>query len=802
MQVRWVLLAVLVAFAANGWAQPAAGRIAGVLSDPSGAVVPDGRITVLNVESGLARAALSDRQGGFAFDGLPAGRYRVAATAPGFAAATREEVTVAAGQDTTVNFALAIGQSKTVVEVRGPAEAVGEDAIAPARARTSDTAGLLSDLPGLSLAGGGGVSSLPVIDGLADDRLNVLVNGMAIVSACSNHMNPPTSYLSPAGVDSVRVMAGITPVSQGGDNIGGTIAIATAAPQFGRDGQGLAIHGGISGFHRTNGVVNGGNAWLSAATDNLRIGYTGSYVNANDYENGAGAMVKSTFYETQNHALELGARHGSNLVTLDVGYQRIPQQGFANARMDMTRNEAKSVNAGYSGAFAWGELDARVYYQNINHEMNVLRDKIPGMEMPMDTRGANLGGTVQTEIPLSARDTLRAGTEFRRFTLDDWWPPVMDMVGSMGPGTLWNVRDGRRDRFGTYAEWETRRGRGWTELIGVRGELVRMNAGNVVGYNTSTTTMGSAAYAADAAQFNAADHAREDLNLDLTALARYEPRAGRMFEFGYARKTRSPSIYERYLWVKRSAMSADMNGWFGDGNGYTGNLNLRPEVANTFSATAGWRSVAKDGWELKVTPYYTRVQDYIDVDRCAVIADGSNGCTAARFAATSGFVTLQFANHAARLYGADASWRAPLGGSSGTGRFALVGVVGYVRGKNLDNGGNLYQMMPLQGNLALEHRRGNWSSALDFRAVDAKTDVEAVRNELRTPGYALLNLRSGYRWKLGEATGVRLDAGIDNLTNRNYALPLGGRYWVGDKTGNTQVPGMGRSLFSGLTFEF
>jgi iron complex outermembrane receptor protein len=288
----------------------------------------------------------------------------------------------------------------------------------------------------------------------------------------------------------------------------------------------------------------------------------------------------------------------------------------------------------------------------------------------------------------------------------------------------------------------------------------------------------------------------------LTALARYEPRAGRMFEFGYARKTRSPSIYERYLWVKRSAMSADMNGWFGDGNGYTGNLNLRPEVANTFSATAGWRSVAKDGWELKVTPYYTRVQDYIDVDRCAVIADGSNGCTAARFAATSGFVTLQFANHAARLYGADASWRAPLGGSSGTGRFALVGVVGYVRGKNLDNGGNLYQMMPLQGNLALEHRRGNWSSALDFRAVDAKTDVEAVRNELRTPGYALLNLRSGYRWKLGEATGVRLDAGIDNLTNRNYALPLGGRYWVGDKTGNTQVPGMGRSLFSGLTFEF
>ena len=804
MRTRWLsaLLTAVLTFTANALAQPATGRIAGVLSDPSGAVVPGGRVTATNPESGLTRAALSDRMGSFAFDGLPAGRYRVTAVAAGFTALVREDVVVAAGQETTVNFALAIGQSKTVVEVRGPAETLTEDAIATARSRTSDTASLFQGLPGLSLAGGGGVSSLPVLDGMADDRVNVLINGMAIAPACSGHMNPPASNVSPASVDSVRVMAGVTPVSEGGDNIGGTIALATAAPQFGSGGQGLAIHGGVTGFHRTNGVVNGGNAWLSAATERFRIGYTGSYVNANDYTDGAGALVKSTFYETQNHALEMAARRGNNLFTIDLGYQRIPQQGFANARMDMTRNEAKFVNAGYSGAFHWGELDARFYYQNTQHEMNILRDKVPGMDMPMDTRGANLGYTMQAEVPLSSRDTLHVGTEFRRFTLDDWWPPVMMMVGAMGPDTLWNVRDGRRDRFATYAEWETRRGRGWTEMIGVRGELVRMNAGDVVGYNASTTTMGSAAYSADAAGFNAADHLRQDLNLDLTAVARYQPRGGTMFEFGYARKTRSPSIYERYLWVKRSAMSAQMNGWFGDGNGYTGNLNLRPEAANTFSATAGFRSMAHDGWELKITPYYTRVQDYIDVDRCPVIADGSNGCTATRFASTSGFVTLQFANHAARLYGADASWRAPLGRSSGVGRFALVGVFGYVRGRNLDTGGNLYQMMPVHGNVALEHRRGSWSSALDFQAVDAKTDVAAVRNELRTPGYALLNLRSGYRWKLGETSGVRLDAGIDNLTDRDYALPLGGRYWVGDKTGKTQVAGMGRSLYTGFTFEF
>jgi iron complex outermembrane receptor protein len=249
-------------------------------------------------------------------------------------------------------------------------------------------------------------------------------------------------------------------------------------------------------------------------------------------------------------------------------------------------------------------------------------------------------------------------------------------------------------------------------------------------------------------------------------------------------------------------MSVNMNGWFGDGNGYTGNLDLQPETGNTVSASASWHGAAKAGWELKVTPYYTYVQRYIDVDRCPVIADGSNGCTDARFAATSGFVTLQFANHTARLYGFDASGRIPLGSSGSIGALALGGVLAYLRGDNLDTGTPLYQIMPPNAKLTLDHRRGSWSSAFDFQAVNAKRRVQGVRNELPTPGYALLNVRTSYQWRLADNMALRLDAAVDNLANRNYVLPLGGRYWVGDKTGKSAVPGMGRSLSLGLTFQF
>ncbi|MEG7521494.1 MAG: TonB-dependent receptor plug domain-containing protein, partial [Chromatiales bacterium] len=54
------------------------------------------------------------------------------------------------------------------------------------RPATSDTASLLRNIPGVNLQNAGGVSSLPVIRGMADDRLRIKVDGMDLISACGN----------------------------------------------------------------------------------------------------------------------------------------------------------------------------------------------------------------------------------------------------------------------------------------------------------------------------------------------------------------------------------------------------------------------------------------------------------------------------------------------------------------------------------------------------------------------------------------------------------------------------------------
>lgn len=685
----------------------------------------------------------------------------------------------------------------------------GIDIVHP-RTSTSDTAKLLDGQPGVSLYSGGGVSSLPVIHGMADDRVRVKVDGMDLISGCANHMNPALSYIDPANVGSVKVFAGITPVSIGGDSIGGTVQVDSQAPEFARPGQATLMNGQASGFFRSNGNVQGGSLSAAIASETLRLSYTGSTVRSDNYKAAhdfkaaglaatgrawlAGDVVGSSRYESENHALGFALRHENHLVELKLGLQNIPYQGFPNQRMDMTGNDSQQVNLRYTGQYQWGALEGRVYEEKTQHAMQFGDDKqflygtAPGM--PMNTDGKNTGALVKADILLSEQDILRVGGEYQQYRLNDWWP-ASGTAGGMQPNTFWNINNGQRDRFDLFGEWETNWNPQWLSQLGVRSDTVKMNTGTVQGYNTGMM------YAADVAAFNASNRNRTDHNWDLTALARYTPDDGKDFEFGYAQKTRSPNLYERYSW-STGGMAMRMINWFGDGNGYVGNLNLKPEVAHTLSATADWHD-AQGQWGLKATPYYTRIQDYIDASACAVT---TGSCLATN--PTTGFLHLTLANQSARIYGLDVSGHMPLAKTGDYGSFTASGVLNYTNGKNRTTGDNLYNIMPLNAKLAVEQRLGNWTNTIEGLLVDAKRNVSQVRNEMRTGGYGLLNLRSSYEWKL-----VRLDAGIENVFNKFYNLPLGGAYtgqgMTMSATGvawGTPVPGMGRSIYAGATLKF
>jgi len=710
--------------------------------------------------------------------------------------------------------------------------ALGGTDLVRLRASTSDTAKLLDGQPGVSLYGAGGVSSLPVIHGMADDRLRIKVDGMDLISACGNHMNPALSYIDPSQVGSIQVFAGITPVSVGGDSIGGTIQVDSVAAEFAAAGQETLLRGEAGTFYRSNGNVVGANISATIASDKLSMTYSGSTVESGNYKAGgdfkpAGlAFVNDTFsirnstkwlsgdeagssmYKSINQSVKFALRNDNHLLEMKLGVQDIPYQGFPNQRMDMTANDSTQLNLRYNGQYDWGNLEARAYNEHTRHKMNFLEDKAywyrgnaPGM--PMDTEGRNTGALVKADLSLSGRDLLRVGGEYQRYRFSDWWDP--SGTGGMAPATFWDINNGERDRLSVFAEWEAQWNTQWLSQLGVRSETVKMDTGIVQGYN--------ATYTAEANAFNAKNRNRTDHNWDMTALSRYTADSSKNYEFGYAQKTRSPNLYERYTW-STGGMAMNMINMMGDGNGYVGNLELRPEVARTLSATADWHDAEQQNWGLKVTPYYTYVKDYINARRCSAgdtLMAGSQCAVATNLTVANKFVFLKYLNQDAQLYGLDISGHFPLAKNTGFGNFTATGLLNYVRGKTVSGASdNLYNIMPLNTKLSVVQQLSSWTNTAEVQLVDAKTDISLARNEIKTAGYGLLNLRSSYEWKQ-----FRFDVGVENMLNKLYAMPLGGAYTgqgttmpPGTPVGaavpayGVAVPGMGRSLYAGMTMKF
>jgi iron complex outermembrane receptor protein len=697
--------------------------------------------------------------------------------------------------------------------------------INPSAVNTSDSASLLADEPGVTLYRAGGVSSLPAIHGLADDRVRVKLDGMDLIASCPNHMNPPLSYIDPTNIDNIKVYAGITPVSVGGDSIGGTIMVNSAKPEFAAAGAGNLVKGQISSFYRSNNDAYGGNVSATFANESFSANYTGASSQADNYKagknfksttatlNGSHTLpldeVGSTAYETTNHTLGFAFKRDNHILEAKFGYQNMPEQLYPNQRMDLLDNQQKRVNLRYLGEFDWGKLESRVYHEAVSHFMEFGPDKQflytsgnTTQGMPMNSKGKTSGATIKADLNLTAKDTLRVGSEYQHYALQDWWPAVTGSMG-MGPNEFLNINDGKRERLALFTELEKYVTTDLTALAGLRYEMVKTSAGMVHGYNASTAPtvisgMDMMNQKRDAVAFNNSDRNKTDGNWDVTLLGRYMVNANNDFEMGFARKVRSPNLYERYTWSTANMM-AIMNNTVGDGNGYSGDVNLKSEKAHTVSATLDWHAANRD-WAIKATPYFTYVNDYVDAVQWNAT---TNAVSTTQI--NDAYTTLRYVNQSARLYGLDVSGYMPLAQSS-VGQFAVKGLLNYTHGENRATGDNLYNIMPLNGKITLTHNYQAWDNAVEVVMAKDKDRTSDNRNEIKTNGYSLLNLRSSYNWKQ-----ARLDLAVENLFDKQYALPLGGAYLGQGATmginnspigWGTAVPGMGRSVNVGLTLKY
>jgi predicted porin len=87
----------------HAWAQAGA-SLSGVVTDQTGAALPDVAVTIKNVDTGATRTIETDGGGRYQASGLTPGRFEIRAAKQGFAHETRTGLRLAVGQDATLDF--------------------------------------------------------------------------------------------------------------------------------------------------------------------------------------------------------------------------------------------------------------------------------------------------------------------------------------------------------------------------------------------------------------------------------------------------------------------------------------------------------------------------------------------------------------------------------------------------------------------------------------------------------------------------------------------------------------------------
>ncbi len=99
----FLLLLCLAVGAFPAWAQTGA-SLSGVVTDQTGAALPGVAVTIKNADTGATRTIATDGMGHYQASGLPPGRFAIRAAKQGFTDETRTGISLAAGQDATVDI--------------------------------------------------------------------------------------------------------------------------------------------------------------------------------------------------------------------------------------------------------------------------------------------------------------------------------------------------------------------------------------------------------------------------------------------------------------------------------------------------------------------------------------------------------------------------------------------------------------------------------------------------------------------------------------------------------------------------
>ena len=668
--------------------------------------------------------------------------------------------------------------SQQTIVVEGSRMRPGVFGIAPDSSALKDTAALLKRVPGANINRNGPLTGIASYRGQFGGRVNSVVDGMSWKEVGPNSMDPPLSHIPASLTDTLTVYRGIAPISSGIETIGGSMTVESRKAQF-TAGDEFEFHGLASlGY---SDVDNGLSSSVLAtyANDSHRVHASVSQEQGDNYQFDGGQSVSPSQYDRDAYTVGYGTKFGAHELGFNYTNNDTGHTGSASLPMDIVWVRGGILSADYSVKLGEGRsLKTSYYYQDMRHLMNnftlrpngVLANKYRQNLTTVDGGGLSM----VYQMPFSTGN-ISIGLQGDQSTHDG---VITDPNNAMFYTD--NFNGAERNRYSVFSEWNGAINKDLELELGIRYTRVDMDSDQVG--SSMAGMMPPVAVLRDA--FNDSSLSQTDSNWDFDAILRRPVSNELTAEVGFARKTRSPSYQERYLWIPLEA-----TGGLADNRVYIGDVNLDPEVAYQFEAGLEY---ASNGFYFAPRAFYHRVNDYIQGEEIS----GTTANMVAGMMNGGNMTVLQFANVDAELYGMDVEWGYEL-----TRDWRLDGTVSYVRGRRRDGAGdNLYRIAPLNTRAQLTFEQDNWSIATEVEAYTAQNDVTAYNAEMKSAGYSLFHIRG----EVQPAQGFNLGLGIENVLEKDYAdhttainRAMGSGVAVGEK-----IPGQGRNLYITASYEW
>ncbi len=489
-------------------------------------------------------------------------------------------------------------------------------------------------------------------------------------------------------------------------------------------------------------------------------------------------------------------RTGDHEFSIDVARNNTGDAGTPALPMDIQSIDSDLFRSKYIYDGVGGKLTGRVFGSDNEHWMTNFHLRRP----PQDTMMSP--GTMRYRQTFAASENRGFNLRYEQYADNGTWQYGLDghfttheaivTNPNAGPFFLYNFNDTTRDVLGAFVERSLAINDSLGLDAGVRYNRVSMDAGDIgsnlnpMNVPAGMPVMMNNMSAMLANQFNNSQRDQTDNNFDWFARLSMDTDNGMIWYLGAARKTRSPSYQERYLW---SPMES--TGGMADGKTYVGRIDLEPEVAHELEFGFDW-----DGQNFALYPrvFYKDVSDFIQgtpstnmtVNNLAMMMSNM-GMGAPN--------PLQFNNTEATFYGFDVEARYDL-----SDRFTLRAIANLVRGERDDINDNLYRVSPDNLILALDYQGSSWLVSLEGITYADQDRIAVTNLEQTTDGYTLVNLSGLIEF----APGAELRLGIENLADEDYFdhLAAYNRAFNPDIATRGRMPGLGRNVYGRLMWYF